>query len=688
MLRPSHRAALARALLPLVLLSAAARAEDPADRSRESRPEAVVAEATERLRGPATDPVAACAAVEALDAAQRALGDPFGARATLEDAAALEGAGGVAARLALARLDLADGEPARALARVDAVPREGASGIRADLLSARALRAQERAADGVARLGAAAQALASLPQADGALALDAARTATLFGGAAADAAGSIFAAARAASAAPVDDDAAALIAAALLYRLGGQDADALSAARRAALAANAAGDAPLEHDALAEAGELLAAAGQNAAAMAAFEAAITAGARAPAALLGEAVLAPGGVRERLGRAYLGLAALQLEAAHAATDAALAADWRWRAVATLERFKGTELQEFFLDPCAAEAAVADPRTLAARLPQGLRVFYPAVLADRVEVLLFDRDGISAFEAGERETLARAVRAFRTASQDRAIADWRTPGSEVAARLLAPAGDALAGTTTLLVVADGFLRLLPWAALPYGEGVLVDAMAVAGAPLLAPAQAPRSEGAVVLAGLTEGRQGFASLPGVGRELDTLGGMLEGAKRTTLRDDAFRAETFSAAVSSAAPRIVHLATHGEIGRRASDSFLLTWDGRIALDDLDRLVREDAGAGLDLLALSACQTASGDDRAALGLGGVALRAGARQVLATLWYVSDAATATLAPAFYRGLASADAPQALRAAQRALAADPAFAHPAYWAPYVVVTRVP
>jgi CHAT domain-containing protein len=666
-------------------LPAVALATDPAELLRGGRPEAAAANAVAVLRGGAADPVAACSAVETLDAAQRALGDPFAARAALEAATAIDGGGGEAARLALARLDLADGEPARALARLDDLPRRGTTGVRADLLAARALRAQDRGVEGAARLAAAAGALASLEPADGALVLDAARTTVLFGGASGAAASAVFEAARRPAA---TGDAAALLAAALLFRLDGQDAPALAAARRAGLAAGTAGDALLEHDAQAEAGELLAAAGRREAAMAAFEGAVAAGARAPAALLGEAVLAPGGVRERLGRAYLGLATLQLDAARGAADASVAADWRWRAVATLERFKGAELQEYFLDPCAADSASRDPRELAARLPQGMRVFYPVVLAERVEVLVFDRRDIAAFDAGDRGSLERAVRAFRNAAQDRSIADWRTPGRKVSSRLLAPATDALAGTTTLLVVADGFLRLLPWAALPHGDGVLVDAMALATAPLLAPAKAPRTDGAVLLAGLTESRQGFAPLPGVARELDALGGMLDGAKRTTLRDDAFSAEAFSAAVSAGSPRIVHLATHGEIGRRASDSFLLTWDGRIALADLDRLVREDAGAGLDLLTLSACQTATGDDRAALGLGGVALRAGARQVLATLWYVSDAATATLAPAFYRALASADAPQALRTAQRALAADAAFAHPAYWAPYVLVSRVP
>ena len=74
----------------------------------------------------------------------------------------------------------------------------------------------------------------------------------------------------------------------------------------------------------------------------------------------------------------------------------------------------------------------------------------------------------------------------------------------------------------------------------------------------------------------------------------------------------------------------------------------------------------------LSACETASGDDRAALGLAGVALKAGARSALASLWYISDEASASWSPisiaALQSGLSKA---HALQAAQRQLAAEPA-----------------
>ena len=76
---------------------------------------------------------------------------------------------------------------------------------------------------------------------------------------------------------------------------------------------------------------------------------------------------------------------------------------------------------------------------------------------------------------------------------------------------------------------------------------------------------------------------------------------------------------------------------------------------------------APLELLILSACETASGDDRAALGLAGVALKAGARSALATLWYINDVASGELVTDFYKALQSGrlSRAQSLRAAQRA-----------------------
>jgi len=97
----------------------------------------------------------------------------------------------------------------------------------------------------------------------------------------------------------------------------------------------------------------------------------------------------------------------------------------------------------------------------------------------------------------------------------------------------------------------------------------------------------------------------------------------------------------------------------------------------------REDP---LDLLVLSACSTAAGDDRAALGLAGVAIQAGAKSALASLWSISDEATAALMGSFYksRKAGGESKAQSLRDSQLALLHSAEFKHPSYWAPYLLI----
>jgi CHAT domain-containing protein len=92
--------------------------------------------------------------------------------------------------------------------------------------------------------------------------------------------------------------------------------------------------------------------------------------------------------------------------------------------------------------------------------------------------------------------------------------------------------------------------------------------------------------------------------------------------------------------------------------------------------------------LTLSACQTGIGDDRSALGLAGVAIKAGARSALATLWFINDEASATLVSEFYRELRNPklSKAQALQHAQQKLLADRVYEHPAYWSPFLLLNN--
>ena len=138
-----------------------------------------------------------------------------------------------------------------------------------------------------------------------------------------------------------------------------------------------------------------------------------------------------------------------------------------------------------------------------------------------------------------------------------------------------------------------------------------------------------------------------------------------------------------------MVHLATHGQFSSKAEDTFILTWDDRINIKQLNNVLKTRdriESSIIELLVLSACQTAVGDKRAALGLAGMAVRAGARSTLASLWSVNDAATASFMIKFYQNLTDnkVTKAEAVRRAQLSLLQNPDYSHPYFWAPFILV----
>lgn len=118
------------------------------------------------------------------------------------------------------------------------------------------------------------------------------------------------------------------------------------------------------------------------------------------------------------------------------------------------------------------------------------------------------------------------------------------------------------------------------------------------------------------------------------------------------------------------MHLATHGEFSSRADKTFILASDGPIDVAHFGSILRsrdDIRPEAVQLLVLSACKTAAGDNRAALGLAGAAIKAGARSTVASLWQIDDESTAQFVGAFYRELKNPNISkaEALRRAQLA-----------------------
>lgn len=182
----------------------------------------------------------------------------------------------------------------------------------------------------------------------------------------------------------------------------------------------------------------------------------------------------------------------------------------------------------------------------------------------------------------------------------------------------------------------------------------------------------------------RQALA-LPGVKQEIDAIHKIIPS---TSMLNASFTAGEFRQEAETGSYRIIHIATHGVFGGSAESSYVLAYDDLLTLDSLQTMLKSEHfhKNPIELLSLSACETAEGDDRSPLGISGAAMKARAKSVLGTLWPVDDDAARKAMETFYLGIAKYHLTKAesLRRAQVELLHNDEFSHPLYWAPFVLI----
>ncbi|MGB5959265.1 MAG: CHAT domain-containing protein [Coleofasciculaceae cyanobacterium] len=220
--------------------------------------------------------------------------------------------------------------------------------------------------------------------------------------------------------------------------------------------------------------------------------------------------------------------------------------------------------------------------------------------------------------------------------------------------------------LVFAMDSGLRSLPLAALHDGKGFLVEQYSVNLVPSIS-LTGSRYRDVRSLQVLAMGASEFmeqAPLPGVKVELATITEQLWKGK--SFLNDSFTLANFQAQRRSSPYGIVHLATHAEFRAGASkNSYIQFWDRKLRLNELDQLQLSDPP--VELLVLSACRTALGNEQAELGFAGSAFQAGVGSTLATLWSVNDRGALGLTTEFYNQLSQVPIKsQALQRAQLAM----------------------
>ncbi|MEM6614881.1 MAG: CHAT domain-containing protein, partial [Cyanobacteria bacterium P01_C01_bin.72] len=322
--------------------------------------------------------------------------------------------------------------------------------------------------------------------------------------------------------------------------------------------------------------------------------------------------------------------------------------------TIEALQLAELNNFFREACLD----AEPQEID-QIDPSAAVIYSIVLEDRLAVILSQPGKPLQYHQTPIENAAEIDRLFEDWYADLnpflSSANPLQPNQTLYDWLIRPLEEKLElnQSNTLVFILDGTLRSVPVAALHDGEQYLVEKYSLAltpGLQLLTSRAFTGDTLETIAGGLTESRQGFSPLPSVATEVSEISNLVTSE---VLLDESFTRDRLQSQITNLPYPIVHLATHGQFSSRAEDTFLLTWDDRINVTELDQLLQQRDFAEdtpIELLILSACQTAAGDNRAALGLAGVAVRSGARSTVATLWSVQDNSTAELMTELYRAL--------------------------------------
>lgn len=364
---------------------------------------------------------------------------------------------------------------------------------------------------------------------------------------------------------------------------------------------------------------------------------------------------------------------------------------------IEALQLAELDNFFRESCLNATTVLLDKVVDQDNPT-TAILYPIILPDQLQVIAkVPGQPLRQYAASQSQSeVERVLTQLRQSlTEPDMIAEVKSLAQQLYGWLIQPIESELEqrGIQTLVFVLDGALRSVPMAALYDGEQYLVEKYAIALSPglqLIAPESIVNERLQVLAAGLIQPPsdfENFPSLPEIRSELNSIS--TAGIPMTTLLDQDFTSETLENQVNQATFNILHLATHGQFSSRAEDTFVLAADGPINVTQFDTFLRrrdETQSQVIELLVLSACQTAAGDNRATLGLAGAAVRAGARSTLASLWNIGDRSTAILIGEFYRELTNhVTKAEALRRAQITLLKQyPNYSRPSYWAAFVLL----
>jgi CHAT domain-containing protein len=369
------------------------------------------------------------------------------------------------------------------------------------------------------------------------------------------------------------------------------------------------------------------------------------------------------------------------------------------ITSLDALKLAEIRNYFRkDDIAIALHQAKADLLSANTTTA--VFWSIVLEDRTAIVVYLPNGETKLEwiKLDRQSFKDEIKKFRLGLERRSdIIYHRSQAQKLYDLIIRPFAADLESlqVKTLVFIPDDFLRSVPMAALHNGNKFLIQKYAIASTPSLSltdPFKLKSEKIKALAVGLTQdakvdGRT-YKALSNIKQEIKQVLMLIPGSKQ--LLDQNFTRDRLQAELHRSIYPIVHIATHAEFGIAPEDTFLIIGNNeKLTITDLYSMIQNVSHGinSVDLLLLTACETARGNDDTNLGLASVAVCAGVRSTFASLWSIDDAATEILVTKFYQywhnyGFTKAEALQ--KAQQDLIALGKKYAHPYYWAPFILL----
>ncbi|MCF4965677.1 CHAT domain-containing protein [Nostoc sp. CMAA1605] len=365
--------------------------------------------------------------------------------------------------------------------------------------------------------------------------------------------------------------------------------------------------------------------------------------------------------------------------------------------TIESLQLAEIENFLQEPCLKPRIEIDQ--IIEKSDVKAAIIYPIILENKLATILklpqqkelryyetsISQENVETTIINLQQYLSNVTRTFQVKILSQQVYDW----------LIRPIETDLKSHNieTLVFVLDGNLRSIPMSVLYDREQqkYLIEKYAIAIAPTLQlfEAQPLRNSPIKVLAaGVSEKRsiagQEFSPLINVKKELDNI--QTEIPRSEKLLNNNFTIINIENKLRSSDFSVVHLATHSQFSSNPDQTFILTWDKLLKIEDLVDLLQPTSFNGsnpIELLVLSSCETATGDRQATLGLAGITVRTGAESTLASLWSIDDFSTSEIMNYFYQELKKGRSrAKALQQAQLALLKKDN--RPYFWSGFVLV----